>query len=464
MDVAKLQKVIEGRIYTDEETLREVESDFGRIVQRLPGALVVPSSPKDVQNVVNMAANEGWSVSVRGAAHSQGGQALSDGGVLIDLSALNRIESIDAGSAVVETGVLLRDLVRETYDQGLLPNVITDNLDVTIGGILSSGGFGSGSHRYGTLANQVEELEVVTGEGHLVRCSAEENEDLFQCARSGFGQFSIIVGARLRLRPISSRVRTYFLLYDDLESLMQDQRRILRAERFDHVEARCAPCPQGMRKLGDVRIPFAEWFYPMHVSLEYGDEEPSGSHLLGDLGFYRQVNVEDSTLLEFLARMDPVFSLWKQTGTWNLSHPWMEALLPWEQAVSYVRGVLKSVPPDLLIGGLVSLWSFRGSQTGSPLLMCPDGEPMIGFGILPAVSKQYLPMSLALLRTASDLCTQIGGKRYLTGWIDFDHAQWKEHFGETWERVLQWKSFYDPNGILNPGFIKFAEPAEPEAT
>ena len=461
MDVARIQKAIEGKVYEDEETLKEVVTDFGRIVHRTPKALVVPASPQDVQNVVKIAAQEDWSVSVRGSAHSQGGQSLSEGGILIDLSSLDRVESIDTESALVQAGVLLRDLVRETHEQGLIPCVLTDSLDVTVGGALSTAGFGAASHRYGTLSAQVEELEVVTGEGHLVRCSPSENEDLFQCSRCGFGQFSITVKARIRLRRSSPSVRTYFLLYDNLDTLMEDQRRILRREHFDYVESWCAPCSQGMRKLGDVKIPFAEWFYPMHVSLEYGDDEPSGADHLADLSFYRQVHTEDSTLIEFLSRKDPVFSLWKQTGTWNLSHPWMEALLPWDQAAAYVRGVLKSVPPNLLIGGLVSLWPFRSSSSDSPLLKRPDGDSMIGFGILPAVSRQFLPVSLALLRTASDLCAQIGGKRYLSGWIDFDHAQWKQHYGDTWEKVLQWKTFYDPSGILNPRFIQFSEP-EPD--
>ena len=42
-----------------------------------------------------------------------------------------------------------------------------------------------------------------------------------------------------------------------------------------------------------------------------------------------------------------------------------------------------------------------------------------------------------------------------------EHAQWKQHYGDTWEKVLQWKTFYDPSGILNPGFIQFSEP-EPD--
>ena len=51
---------------------------------------------------------------------------------------------------------------------------------------------------------------------------------------------------------------------------------------------------------------------------------------------------------------------------------------------------------------------------------------------------------------------QIGGKRCLAGWIQFDHQGWKTHFGDTWSKVVEWKRFYDPKGILNPGVVKYS--------
>ena len=90
----------------------------------------------------------------------------------------------------------------------------------------------------------------------------------------------------------------------------------------------------------------------------------------------------------------------------------------------------------------------------------PPGEFILGFGILPAVPRQMLPLARQLLKTASDLSMRVGGKRYLSGWVEFTPEQWKSHFGETWEDLLRWKRFYDPAGIMNPGFIPYPDRSE----
>lgn len=81
----------------------------------------------------------------------------------------------------------------------------------------------------------------------------------------------------------------------------------------------------------------------------------------------------------------------------------------------------------------------------------------MGFGILPAVPRQATEIARTLLNKASDLGVQLGGKRYLSGWVEFDVSQWREHFGPVWSKVLQWKRFYDPNRVLSPGFIQYPD-------
>jgi FAD/FMN-containing dehydrogenase len=60
---------------------------------------------------------------------------------------------------------------------------------------------------------------------------------------------------------------------------------------------------------------------------------------------------------------------------------------------------------------------------------------------------------LPLVKKVGDLARRAGGKVVLSGWIDFNAQQWKEHFGEQWSRLRQWKQFFDPQAVLNPGFI-----------
>ncbi|MEJ2081922.1 MAG: FAD-binding protein [Acidobacteriota bacterium] len=412
MEFAKLRSILRGQVVTDEEALQDVSTDFGRLVQSQPKAIVVPASSQDIQRVVEFANREPCPISIRGAGHSQSGQSLSRGGLLLDMMALNRVYRVKGDAAWVDAGITWRELV--------------------------------------------ERLTVVTGTGDVAVCSSTENSDLFKAVRAGLGQFGIITRAKLRLRPFSENVRTYYLLYDSAKSLLADQQQILHDQRFDFIEGWCTPCVQGMKTLGSARIPFAEWFFPLQVSVEYAGGAP-GDSVLSHLNYYRRVHTEDSSLLAFLKRMDAVFEHWYESGGWKLPHPWMEALLPWDGVVDYLEGVVKSLPPSLLGDGQLLLWPCRGTVSETPMLARPDGEFIMGFGIQPVIPRRELEMVLTLLRKASDLVIQVGGRRYLSGWVEFDHARWKSHFGSHWPRVLEWKRFFDPNGILNPDFVQYAE-------
>ncbi len=50
----------------------------------------------------------------------------------------------------------------------------------------------------------------------------------------------------------------------------------------------------------------------------------------------------------------------------------------------------------------------------------------------------------------------MGGKRYLSGYIDFTPEEWRAHYGPEWERFVAAKRRWDPDGILNPGFVPLA--------
>jgi cytokinin dehydrogenase len=85
--------------------------------------------------------------------------------------------------------------------------------------------------------------------------------------------------------------------------------------------------------------------------------------------------------------------------------------------------------------------------------MRPGGENLIGFGILPAVPPRFWPMVRPLLDNASRMSVLMGGKRYLSGHVDFTPEEWQAHFGERWAPFVAAKRRYDPDGILNRGFV-----------
>lgn len=463
-----LREMLGERILLDNEVRDLYRSDFGRMVDRLPGAVARCTSAEEIAEVIRFCRERGIPVVPRGQAHTQSGQATTAGGVVIDTSSMQTLHEIDpvGETATVDCGVIWRDLVSAAWQHGMVPRVLTNNLGVSISGTLSMAGLGVASFRYGTQADNAVELKVVTGTGEIVTCSREQNRELFDCVRCGLGQFGMIAEAKVRLRKAKGMVRKYYLLYDDLGALMEDAKKVMDPGNptWSSIESWCTPCFQGIRRIGEgfelgegVQT-FAYWLYPLHVTVEFdAGEEPDDAAVLSQLSPYRHLETCDFTQLEFCNRMDPVFTLWRRSGYWDMPHPWMETTLPWDTAREFIEGVLAQTPPQALgPGGHVLLWPAYTGTSDVPLFMHPPGEYVMGWGILPAVPREFLDRALAQLDMASELSIFYGGKRYLSGYITFDTAEkWAAHFGEQWPRILEAKKKFDPDGIMAPGFIQY---------
>ena len=207
------------------------------------------------------------------------------------------------------------------------------------------------------------------------------------------------------------------------------------------------------------RQPFAAWFYPLHLTEEFGPSDPPKSEeKLAGLSFYQKVHTEEGPLKDFLFRLEDLFALWRRAGYWDACHPWMETVLPWQTAGPFINQVLSQFPPHALGGGHILLWPCRGGVSKVPLFQTPKSDFVFGFGVLPGVPKAFLQEALPRLDLLSDLSQNVGGKRYLSGYINFDQPKWENHFGEHWRTLIELKREFDPLGILNPGFIPLAGP------
>src|SRR5437870_689338 len=211
-----LREGVDGVILPGAQAHDEFTTNFGHIHHWRPHLVVKPASAEDVLGALGYASKHGLTVSTRGAAHSQSELAINRGGILLDMKSMGRILEVDEGArtVTVEGGAIWRDVVARTYRHGLMPPVLTNNLSVTVGGTLSIAGIGVASFRHGAQTDNVEELEVVTVDGAVHRCSRREKLDLFWGVLSGLGQIGIILKATLRLRPVKRMTRTYDLVYD----------------------------------------------------------------------------------------------------------------------------------------------------------------------------------------------------------------------------------------------------------
>src|SRR2546430_2101472 len=180
--------------------------NWGRNQQCNPAAVEAPTSELEVVEAVQRAKRAGQTVKVVGAGHSFTGIACTDGRML-RLGRLNRIVAMDrdAGTVTVEGGIPLWQLNDELETRDLaLPN-LGDIDRQSISGAIATATHGGGKG-FGGLATFVTALEIVTADGEVLRCSRDEEPEVFACARVGLGALGAGGIGKTEVVDVSHRV------------------------------------------------------------------------------------------------------------------------------------------------------------------------------------------------------------------------------------------------------------------
>jgi len=138
----------------------------------------------------------------------------------LDVRSFDHVLRIDAGrmTADVEGMITYETLVEETLRYGLLPAVAPQLKTITLGGAVSGLGIESSSFKYGLVHETVEAMEILTGNGDIVACSACRHPDLFFGFPNSYGTLGYALRLTVRLVPASPYVyltHTRFLAPDD---------------------------------------------------------------------------------------------------------------------------------------------------------------------------------------------------------------------------------------------------------
>jgi FAD binding domain/Berberine and berberine like len=202
--IRKLVSQISGRVITPEtsdyESARLV---FNRAFDRRPALIVRCAGAPDVARALEFAQNQNLLLAVRGGGHNRAGFSVCDGGVVIDLSGMNRVE-VDAGKRVAraEAGALVRDLDQATqrFD---LATTSGGCPSVGIAGLTLGGGEGLLMSMYGAACDNLISAQLVTVDGKQVEASQNSNPDLFWAIRGGGGNFGVATALKYRLHPVT---------------------------------------------------------------------------------------------------------------------------------------------------------------------------------------------------------------------------------------------------------------------
>jgi len=149
-------------------------------------------------------------VIARGLGRSYGDAAQNAGGVVIDMTALNRVHSLDVDAATVDldAGVSLDRLLRMVVPHGLWVPVLPGTRHVTVGGAIAADIHGGNHHTEGSFANHVLSMDLLLADGTIVTLTPDgSGSELFWATTGGMGFTGIVLRATLRLKRVES---TYF--------------------------------------------------------------------------------------------------------------------------------------------------------------------------------------------------------------------------------------------------------------
>ena len=166
-----------------------------------PERVLTPRSAGELAAAVKAAAEQGKRLKAVGAGHSFTGAAVAEQ-VAVRLDELASITTLDAasGRVTVGAGIGLAKLSLGLAVADLAMENLGDIDKQTVAGAISTGTHGTGA-RLGGLATQVAGLDLVTADGSVLSCSADENADVFDAARISVGALGVLASVTLQCVP-----------------------------------------------------------------------------------------------------------------------------------------------------------------------------------------------------------------------------------------------------------------------
>jgi len=196
----ELRVAISGRVVLPGDQFYDEGSRvWNGAVCRRPAIIAFCNQPEDVQAALRAARQHGLPLSVRGGGHDWAGRALSDDGLVIDLTGMRDV-TVDAHAHVasVAGGALAKDVAVAAGAHNLVAALGNCGM-VGMAGLTLGGGYGPLNGSCGLAADNLLGAEIVLADGRRVTTGPDAERDLFWALRGGGGNFGVVTSLRVRL-------------------------------------------------------------------------------------------------------------------------------------------------------------------------------------------------------------------------------------------------------------------------
>lgn len=209
-----LRARFQGQLITPRDpSYGDVRRVWNGMIDRYPALIARCTDPDDVAAAIALARDQGMPLAVRGGGHSAAGFGTCDGGVVIDLSPIRRVD-VDplARRARVGGGATWADVDGATQAHGL---AVTGGLvtHTGVGGLTLGGGIGHLMRRCGLTCDNLTRAELVSAEGTTMTATSNENADLLWGLRGGGGNFGVVTRFEYQLHEVGPTVLAGALMY-----------------------------------------------------------------------------------------------------------------------------------------------------------------------------------------------------------------------------------------------------------
>jgi FAD/FMN-containing dehydrogenase len=214
---------VRGRVLVpDHPDYDDARRIWNGLIDRRPALIVECSGAADVVDALNFAREHDLLVSIRGGGHNVAGNAVNDGGIVIDLSQMRGVHvDQSTGRVRAQGGATWGDVDRETQLFGLaVPAGVVSTTGIA--GLTLHGGAGHLRRKHGLTIDNLLSVDIVTADGVLRHASASENEDLFWAVRGAGSNFGVVTSFDFQAHSVGPMVMVAAVFYpfEDVRTLL----------------------------------------------------------------------------------------------------------------------------------------------------------------------------------------------------------------------------------------------------